>query len=78
MQYINNLDKCFSEVSRILKDGRFIFSLDHPFYSIISPKTMKIESSYNHSGLNETVKTSDIIKASQWRGAILTEFEFYF
>lgn len=79
MQYINNLDKCFSEVSRILKkDGRFIFSLDHPFYSIISPKTMKIESSYNHSGLNETVKTSDIIKASQWRGGNTQKFEFYF
>ena len=79
MQYINNLDKCLSEVSRILKNGgRFIFSLDHPFYSVISPKTMKIEGNYNYSGLNETVKTSDIIKAGQWRRGNTQKFVFYF
>lgn len=79
MQYINDLDKCLGEVSRILKnDGRFIFSLDHPFYSVISPKTMRIEGNYNHSGLNKTVKTSDIIKTSQWRKGNTQKFVFYF
>lgn len=79
MQYINNLDKCLDEVSRILKKGgRFIFSLDHPFYSVISPKTMGIEGNYNHSGLDETVKTSDIINASQWRRGNAQKFVFYF
>src|SRR3989338_38834 len=79
MQYINNLDKCFDEVSRILKKGgRFIFSMDHPFYSVISPKTMKIESNYNHSGLNETIKTSDIIKENRWHKGNAQKFVFYF
>lgn len=79
MQYINNLDKCLGEVSRILKNGgRFIFSLDHPFYFVISPKTMEIEGNYNYSGLNETIKTSDIIRASQWRRGNTQKFVFYF
>lgn len=79
MQYINNLDKCFDEVNRVLKkDGRFIFSLDHPFYSVISPQTMKIEGNYNHSGLNETIKTSDIIKINQWGEGNTQKFVFYF
>ncbi|MEK7145060.1 MAG: methyltransferase domain-containing protein [Patescibacteria group bacterium] len=79
MQYIRNLDKCFNEVSRILKKGgRLIFSFDHPFYSVISPKTMKIEGNYNRSGLNETIKTSDIIKANRWRKGDTQKFVFYF
>ncbi len=79
MQYISNLDKCLNEVSRTLKKGgKFIFSLDHPFYSIISPKTLRIESNYNHSGLNETVKTSDIIKTKRWCRGNSQKFVFYF
>lgn len=79
MQYISDLDKCFDEVSRILKKGgRFIFSLDHPFYSVISPKTMKIKSNYNHKGLNEAIKTSDIIKANRWHRGNAQKFVFYF
>ena len=79
MQYISNFDKCLNEINRILKKGgRFIFSLDHPLYSVISPKTMKIEGNYNHSGINETVKTNDIIKASRWRRGNAQKFVFYF
>lgn len=49
--YVPNLIKCFGEVERVLKKrGIFVFSLDHPFYSVISPKTFKIESNYNKSG----------------------------
>ncbi len=44
----------------------------------MSSKTMKIEGNYNHSGLNETVKTSDIIKTSQWRRGNIQKFAFYF
>ena len=57
IQYIKNLGKCLEEVRRVLKKGGiFVFSLDHPFYSAVSPQTMKLESNYNRSGLRETVR----------------------
>jgi len=48
IQYVPNLSMIFREVYRVLKkDGVFVFSFDHPFYSIISPSTLKITQSYN-------------------------------
>lgn len=79
MQYISDLDKCFSEVHRVLnKGGRFIFSLDHPFYSVITPETLALESSYNRSRLNETIKTSDIIEKGRWANGSTKKFVTYF
>lgn len=79
MQYIKNLKKCLNEVRRVLKNGgKFIFSLDHPFYSVVSPKTMKVENNYNYDGPNETVKTSNIIKKEKWRNGNAQKFIFYF
>lgn len=57
-QYIPNLTKCFKEVYRVLKkNGLFVFSLDHPFYLTINPKTLKIERSYYKTGKHEEIET---------------------
>lgn len=51
LQYVPNLDKCFKEVRRVLKrNGRFIFSLDHPMYRTIDPLTLKVKQSYFDTG----------------------------
>jgi len=48
LQYIPNLKKCFKEVNRVLKkNGLFVFSFDHPFYSSLDPKTSKLVLNYN-------------------------------
>lgn len=79
LQYICNLDKCFNEVERVLKKGgKFIFSLDHPFYSVISPETMKIYCNYNYSSVNKKIKTSDMIKKDKWKNGNKSKFIFYF
>jgi ubiquinone/menaquinone biosynthesis C-methylase UbiE len=58
LQYVPDLAKCFKEASRVLKKGGlFVFSFDHPFYLSISPKTFKIERSYNKSGRIENMET---------------------
>ncbi|MBU1136612.1 MAG: class I SAM-dependent methyltransferase [Nanoarchaeota archaeon] len=45
--YIDNIGKCFKEVYRVLKkNGIFVFSLDHPFFNRINPKTLKVNRSY--------------------------------
>jgi len=37
--YVDDLRKCFSEVKRVLKkDGLFVFSLGHPFWTVIANK----------------------------------------
>jgi len=79
LQYINNMDKCFREIKRVLKKGgKIIFSLDHPFYSVISPETMKICSDYNYSAVNRKIRTSDIIEKKEWGEGNKSEFIFYF
>jgi len=56
LQYIDDLLKCFKEVKRVLKkDGKFVFSLDHPFYWTANPKTLKLENSYFNTGKFEMV-----------------------
>jgi len=47
LQYVDDLLKCFKEVYRVLKNkGIFVFSLDHPFYRTVNPKTLKLKESY--------------------------------
>ncbi len=49
--YVDDLNKCFKEVYRVLKKkGIFVFSLDHPFDSMIDKKTMKVKRSYFKTG----------------------------
>lgn len=51
LHYINNLDKCFKEVYRVLKNkGIFVLSTPHPFYNTIDYKTLKINRSYFNNG----------------------------
>ncbi len=58
LQYSPDLNKVFKQVYRILKkDGIFVFSFDHPFWSIINPATHKIADSYFNTGKHTLVKT---------------------
>jgi hypothetical protein len=67
------------EINRVLKKGgRLIFSLDHPLYSVISPNTMKVDGDYNHNGLNENIKTTDIIRTKKWKNSNSKKFIFFF
>ncbi len=51
LQYVDNLDKCFKEVNRVLKKkGLFVFSLDHPFFKTADSKTLKLKRSYFKTG----------------------------
>ncbi len=51
LHYVDNLKKCFKEVNRVLKKkGLFVFSLDHPFFRTVNPKTLKLRDSYFNTG----------------------------
>lgn len=51
LHYVDNLQKCFREVHRVLKKkGIFVFSFPHPSYNIINSKTLKINRSYFKTG----------------------------
>jgi ubiquinone/menaquinone biosynthesis C-methylase UbiE len=57
LQYSPNLLKVFKQVNRILKKkGIFVFSLNHPFYDTINPKTFKIGKSYFKTGKYEVIE----------------------
>jgi len=58
LQYVPDLTRCFKEVFRVLKkEGLFVFSFDHPFYSSLSPETFKIDKNYNKPGRIEEIET---------------------
>lgn len=51
LHYVDNLEKCFKEVYRVLKKkGIFILSMPHPFYDTVNYKTLKIKRSYFKNG----------------------------
>ena len=51
LNQVGNLGKCFSGVKRILKKGgKFVFSVEHPFYILMSPSDLRIDSSYYDTG----------------------------
>lgn len=46
-QWVEDLQSCFDEAYRILKDGgKLVFSVDHPYYKIFDPETHEFETSY--------------------------------
>jgi SAM-dependent methyltransferase len=46
-QWVADLDACFAEAYRILQEGgRFVFSVDHPYYKLLDPETHEFERSY--------------------------------
>ena len=53
-QYSPDLNKLFRQINRVLKEkGIFVFSFDHPFYSIINPETHKISRKYETGKFTE-------------------------
>lgn len=47
LAYIGNLSSCFTEIHRVLKKGGIVvFSLNHPFWTIINSSTFRIRRSY--------------------------------
>jgi SAM-dependent methyltransferase len=46
-QWIRDLDACFAEAYRVLREGgKLVFSVDHPYYKTLDPETGEIERSY--------------------------------
>lgn len=46
-QWVEDLQSCFDEAHRVLKDGgRLAFSVDHPYYKIVDHETHEFERSY--------------------------------
>lgn len=49
--YVDDLLGCFKEVYRVLKnDGIFVWSVGHPFYDLVDPKTFQLRQSYLDTG----------------------------
>lgn len=52
LQYCGNLKKLLNSANKLLKSGgKFVFSIEHPFYLLINPNNMEIEESYFSEGL---------------------------
>lgn len=46
-QWVEDLESCFTEASRILKDdGKLVFSVDHPYYKMVDPESHEFKRSY--------------------------------
>lgn len=46
-QWVDDLAACFAEAARVLVDGgRFVFSVDHPYYKTLDPETGEPARSY--------------------------------
>lgn len=64
LQFVPDLNSCFRNINKVLKTGGlFIFSLDHPFYSVVSNKGI-IESSYYQTGKCIQWTTGDVFQKS--------------
>ncbi|MEF8842082.1 MAG: class I SAM-dependent methyltransferase [Haloarculaceae archaeon] len=47
LQMVDDLDACFAEAARVLREGgTLFFAMPHPFYGIFDPETGEIERSY--------------------------------
>ncbi|MCK4352684.1 methyltransferase domain-containing protein [candidate division WOR-3 bacterium] len=56
--YSSDILSIFKQVYRILKkNGIFVFSLNHPFYDTVNPKTFKIENRYFKTGKHIEIET---------------------
>ena len=51
--YVDHLDRCFSEVYRVLRpEGIFVWSIGHPFAGVINSKTLTVDKSYFDTGVH--------------------------
>ncbi|MGC8533391.1 MAG: class I SAM-dependent methyltransferase [Candidatus Parvarchaeum sp.] len=70
LQYCTDLRAILKNVLDLLvKNGIFVFSIEHPFYLLIDPKDMKIKESYFDSGLK--------IKKERWPDKSIHYFAYY-
>ncbi len=54
LQYCSDLKSLFKHVNKLLEDnGIFVFSIEHPFYLLIDPDTMKLTESYFSEGIRK-------------------------
>lgn len=50
-QWVSDLRACFAETRRVLRpDGRLVFSMPHPFFSLVDPESHAVEESYFDTG----------------------------
>lgn len=55
-QWVPDLRACFEETHRVLRpDGRFVFSMPHPFFSLADPDSHEVVESYFDTGRQVTV-----------------------
>jgi ubiquinone/menaquinone biosynthesis C-methylase UbiE len=67
LQYCNDLSRLFNDVNRLLRrDGLFVFSIEHPFYLIVNPATLKINDSYFSEGIKREKETGTDGKSSYY------------
>lgn len=77
MQFVENLGECFRNINILLKaGGRLVFSLDHPFYSIVSNDCM-LEGSYYDVGRSGIIETNDVFGGKTSHDASEEKFYFY-
>lgn len=70
LQYCTDLNALLRNVRDLLvKDGLFVFSIDHPFYLLMDPKDMKIKEGYFDSSLK--------IKKEKWPDRSIHYFAYY-
>lgn len=66
LPFISDLDACFKNVGSVLnRDGVFIFSMEHPFYSVVSHEG-KIRISYYKTGKRTEWGTEDVFKTEKY------------
>lgn len=77
LQFVSDLDPIFKDVYRVLKrGGRFVFSLDHPFYALVS-EAGKIEKSYYQTGKHTDLTTQEVFGGARNFRNSKTKFIIY-
>lgn len=70
-QWVEDLSACFGETYRVLRpDGRFVFSMPHPFYELANPETHRIEESYFDTGRYVIVDESRDVNLVTYRHTV--------